>query len=105
MKRRIAFSESDPISNWDDDLFGYMRAQSKKGDEEKKKKNKENTAAAMPLEKDREITRVSPFRVSTFVSVGPVTIVDDFGTMARQDGAPVPHEHEFYRPSSRPSFP
>lgn len=96
-EKKIAFSESDPISNWDDDLFGYMRAQSKRGDEEEKKKNKEKTEAAMPLEKDREITRVSPFRVSTFVSVGPATIVSDFGTMARQDGDPVPHEHEFYR--------
>jgi len=96
-EKKIAFSESDPITNWDDDLFGYMRAQSKKGDEEEKAKNKEKTQAAMPLEKDCEVTRVSPFRVSTFVSVSPAQIVSDFGTMARQDGNPVPHEHEFYR--------
>jgi CRISPR-associated protein Cst2 len=96
-EKKIAFSESDPISNWDDDLFGYMRAPSKKGDEAEKDENVKSTAKAMPLEKDREITRVSPFRVSTFVSVGPATIVDDFGTMARQDGNPVPHEHQFYR--------
>jgi CRISPR-associated protein Cst2 len=96
-EKKIAFSESDPISNWDDDLFGYMRAQSKKGDEEEKAKNKEKTQSALPVEKDREVTRVSPFRVSTFVSVSPAAIVSDFGTMARQDGDPVPHEHEFYR--------
>lgn len=96
-EKKIAFSESDPITNWDDDLFGYMRAQSKKGDEDEKKRNKEKTEAALPLEKDREVTRVSPFRVSTFVSVAPSQIVSDFGTMARQDGDPVPHEHEFYR--------
>lgn len=96
-EKKIAFSESDPITNWDDDLFGYMRAQSKKGDDEEKKKNQEKTQEALPLEKDREVTRVSPFRVSTFVSVAPVNIVSDFGTMARQDGDPVPHEHEFYR--------
>lgn len=96
-EKKIAFSESDPISNWDDDLFGYMRAPSKKGDKEEKETNKEASKTAMPLEKDREITRVSPLRVSTFVSVGPATIVDDFGTMARQDGDPVPHEHQFYR--------
>ncbi len=96
-EKKIAFSESDPITNWDDDLFGYMRAQSKKGDDEEKAKNKEKTQAALPLEKDREVTRVSPFRVSTFVSVAPANIVSDFGTMARQDGDPVPHEHEFYR--------
>ncbi len=96
-EKKIAFSESNPISNWDDDLFGYMRAQSKKGDDAEKKDNQDKTKGAMPLEKDREITRVSPFRVSTFVAVGPSTIVDDFGTMARQDGDPVPHEHQFYR--------
>lgn len=96
-EKKIAFSESDPITNWDDDLFGYMRAQSKKGDDEEKKKNQEKSQEALPLEKDREVTRVSPFRVSTFVSVAPVNIVSDFGTMARQDGDPVPHEHEFYR--------
>lgn len=96
-EKKIAFSESNPISNWDDDLFGYMRAQSKKGDESEKAQNKAKTEGAMPLEKDREVTRVSPLRVSTFVSVGPAPIIDDFGTMARQDGDPVPHEHEFYR--------
>lgn len=96
-EKKIAFSESDPITNWDDDLFGYMRAQSKKGDAEEKKKNQEQTESALPLEKDREVTRVSPFRVSTFVAISPGSIVDDFGTMARQDGDPVPHEHQFYR--------
>lgn len=96
-EKKIAFSESDPITNWDDDLFGYMRAQSKKGDDEEKAKNKEKSQAALPLEKDREVTRVSPFRVSTFVSIAPASMVSDFGTMARQDGDPVPHEHEFYR--------
>ena len=60
-------------------------------------KNTEQTQAALPLEKDREVTRVSPFRVGTFVSISPSSIVSDFGTMARQDGNPVPHEHEFYR--------
>ncbi len=96
-EKKIAFSESDPITNWDDDLFGYMRAQSKKGDADEKKQNEEKTATALPLEKDREVTRVSPFRVSTFVAMSPGGIVDDFGTMARQDGDPVPHEHQFYR--------
>ncbi len=96
-EKKIAFSESDPVTNCDDDLFGYMRAPSKKGDADEKKANQDKTQSALPLEKDREITRVSPFRVSTFVSVGPSTIVDDFGTMSRQDGDPVPHEHQFYR--------
>lgn len=43
------------------------------------------------------MTRVSPFRVSTLVSLAPVGLVEDFGVMARQEGDPVPHEHQFYR--------
>jgi CRISPR-associated protein Cst2 len=96
---KIAFTESNPISNWDDDLFGYMRAPSKKADAEGADKT-----PLMPLEKDREVTRVSPFRVGTLVSVAPSPIVDDFGTMTRQDGNPVPHEHQFYRAHLRGLF-
>lgn len=87
---KIAYTDADPISYWDDDLFGYMRAPSKKTDATKELK-------ASPLEKDREITRVSPFRVSTFVSISPSRPITDFGTMTRQEGNPVPYEHEFYR--------
>lgn len=87
---KIAYTDADPLNYWDDDLFGYMRAPSKKTDAAKDVK-------ASPLEKDREITRVSPFRVSTFVSISPSRPVTDFGTMTRQEGDPVPYEHEFYR--------
>lgn len=98
-EKKIAFSESNPITNWDDDLFGYMRAPSKKSESEGKAETE-----MMPLEKDREITRVSPFRVSTLVAVAPSPIVDDFGTMTRQEGDPVPHEHQFYRAHLRGLF-
>jgi len=87
---KIAYTDANPIEFWDDDLFGYMRAPSKKSDAARDEK-------ASPLEKDREITRVSPFRVSTFVSISPSQPVSDFGTMTRQEGDPVPYEHEFYR--------
>lgn len=87
---KIAYTDANPIEFWDDDLFGYMRAPSKKSDAAKDEK-------ASPLEKDREITRVSPFRVSTFVSISVSRPVTDFGTMTRQQGDPVPYEHEFYR--------
>jgi CRISPR-associated protein Cst2 len=43
------------------------------------------------------LTRISPLRVSTFVAVSPVNISSDFGVMARQEGDPVPYEHQFYR--------
>jgi len=36
--------------------------------------------------------------------MAPVRIVDDFGTMARQDGDPVPHEHQFYRATLKGLF-
>jgi len=87
---KIAYTDANPISNWDDDLLGYMRAPSKRDDAAK-------DAAATPLEKDREITRVSPLRVGTMVAVAPSPIIDDFGTMTRQNRDPVLHEHEFYR--------
>ncbi|MFQ3684631.1 type I-B CRISPR-associated protein Cas7/Cst2/DevR, partial [Roseiflexus sp.] len=34
----------------------------------------------------------------------PVTITDDFGTMSRHDGDPVPHEHQFYRTTLKGLF-
>lgn len=94
---KIAYTDADPVKNWDDDLFGYMRAPSKRADAVKAEKT-------TPLEKDREITRVSPFRVGTFVAIAPSPIVSDFGTMTRQEGDPVPHEHEFYRAHLRGLF-
>ena len=94
---KIAYTDADPVENWDDDLFGYMRAPSKKTDAAK-------ASEATPLEKDREITRVSPFRVGTFVAIAPSPVVSDFGTMTRQNGDPVPYEHEFYRAHLRGLF-
>lgn len=79
-KKQQAYSAGDPISYWDDDLFGYMRAE-KKGDSDE----------------TGTVTRIAPFRTSTLVAAAPVEIVDDFGVMARMEGSPVLHEHEFYR--------
>lgn len=79
-KKQQAFTEGNPINYWDDDLLGYMRA-----------------------EKSETVTRVSPFRTSTLVSVKPVQVVDDFGVMARAPKAEgdkegvLLHGHEFYR--------
>lgn len=87
---KIAYTDADPVKNWDDDLFGFMRAPSKKTDATK-------AEGATPLDKDREITRVSPLRVSTFVAIASSAVESDFGTMTRQNGNPVPYEHEFYR--------
>lgn len=92
-EEKIAYTDSNPITWWDDDLFGYMRAP--------KKTSKEQKAAGTAQQRETEvvepITRVSPFRVSTLVSIAPVTITNDFGVMSRHEGNPVPHEHQLYR--------
>jgi len=88
---KIAYTDANPILYWDDDLFGYMRAPSKRAGA----RSEEPEAQQTPL--TGEITRISPLRTGTLVSLSPVRIVDDFGTMARQNGDPVPHEHQFYR--------
>jgi CRISPR-associated protein Cst2 len=79
-KKQQAYTVGDPIRYWDDDLLGYMRA-----------------------EKTETITRVSPFRTGTVVSIAPVQLVADFGVMARapkEEGdkqGVLLHGHEFYR--------
>jgi CRISPR-associated protein Cst2 len=79
-KKQQAYTAGDPITFYDDDLLGYMRAT-----------------------KEETVTRVSPFRTSTLVSIAPVQIVSDFGVMARiekQEGdkeGVVLHGHQFYR--------
>lgn len=91
-QRQQAYTQGDPIQYWDDDLLGYMRAiKDDKG-------------------KNITITRVSPFRTSTLVSVAPQNIQNDFGVMARgkkeegsKDGA-VLHSHEFYRTTLKGMF-
>ena len=88
---KIAYTDANPILYWDDDLFGYMRAPSKRAGARSETQDVQQT----PL--TGEITRISPLRTGTLVSLAPVRIVDDFGTMARHNGDPVPHEHQFYR--------
>ncbi|HCE17400.1 MAG TPA: type I-B CRISPR-associated protein Cas7/Cst2/DevR [Anaerolinea thermolimosa] len=92
---KIAYTDANPILYWDDDLFGYMRAPSKKTEAANARESSglvaEGTLTA------ETVTRVSPFRVSTLVSIAPVRLVEDFGTMSRQEGNPVPHGHQFYR--------
>jgi CRISPR-associated protein Cst2 len=90
-EEKVAYTDANPLLWWDDDLFGYMRAPGKE-----KKGKKEGEEPTTPLE-GSAITRISPLRVSTFVSVAPVNIVDDFGVMSRQEGDPTPFEHQFYR--------
>lgn len=78
--KQQAFTEGNPLRYWDDDLFGYMRAE--RGEER---------------EKGDALTRIAPLRTSTLVSAAPAETVTDFGVMARAEGYSVVFEHEFYR--------
>ncbi|MCC7206024.1 MAG: DevR family CRISPR-associated autoregulator, partial [Anaerolineae bacterium] len=96
-EEKVAYVDANPIKYWDDDLLGYMRAPGKA-----KKGKTAETDPALEAMTDigpdvSALTRISPLRVSTLVSVSPVHLTEDFGVMARQDGEPVPHAHNFYR--------
>ncbi|BBL79856.1 type I-B CRISPR-associated protein Cas7/Cst2/DevR [Rubrobacter xylanophilus] len=99
---KVAYPDANPIIYWDDDLFGYMRAPSKKVEAVEAREGDESQKQFTEVE--GTITRVSPFKVSTLVSVGPVNLTEDFGVMSRHDGDPVPHEHQFYRTTLKGLF-
>lgn len=75
-KDKIAFTKANPFVFPDDDVFGYMRAQS--------------------AAEGGTLTRLSPLKTSPLVSILPHNPTDDFGVMSRHNGDPVPHEHQFY---------
>lgn len=101
-EEKVAYTDANPLVFWDDDLFGYMRAPSKK--ETAKAKREADASRAGETETTDTITRVSPLRVSTLVALAPSTPTSDFGTMSRHEGNPVPHEHQFYRATLRGLF-
>ncbi len=101
-EKKVAYTDANPIQWWDDDLFGYMRAPSKKTEAVELREADTSQENLTPV--DETVTRVSPFRVGTLVSIAPTTIVDDFGTMSRHEGDPVPHEHQFYRTTLKGLF-
>lgn len=101
-EEKIAYTDANPIRWWDDDLFGYMRAPSKR--ESARARREADTSRAGETETVDTVTRVSPFRVSTLVSIAPATPTSDFGVMARHEGDPVPHEHQFYRTTLKGLF-
>lgn len=101
-ENKVAYTDANPIEYWDDDIFGYMRAQSKKKDAREGRgaeSNRQNETATTTT-----ITRVSPFRMSTLVALAPEGITSDFGVMSRHTGDPVPYEHQFYRATLKGIF-
>lgn len=102
-EEKIAYTDANPIKWWDDDLFGYMRAPSKR--EGAKAKRESDAALMSSTETVDTVTRVSPFRMSTLISIAPLTqLTEDFGVMARHEGNPVPHEHQFYHTTLKGLF-
>lgn len=101
-EEKIAYTDANPIKWWDDDLFGYMRAPSRRESARAGREADASRAGETPT--DSTVTRVAPFRVSTLVSIAPVSITNDFGVMARHEGDPVPHEHQFYRTTLKGLF-
>jgi CRISPR-associated protein Cst2 len=101
---KVAYTDANPIRYWDDDLFGYMRAPSSKKAAQEARAADTSRASETPLTEGVTLTRAAPFRVGTLVSIAPVAITDDFGTMSRHEGDPVPHEHQFYRTTLKGQF-
>lgn len=83
--KNIAFTNADPVSYPDDDVFGYMRAATEEYEEKGKKKSRNIT-----------VTRVSPLKNSALVSVASVRPVSNWASMARQEGDSVPYARQEY---------
>lgn len=101
-EEKVAYTDANPIKYWDDDLFGYMRAPSRR--ESARAKREADGSRVGETETTDTVTRAAPFRVSTLVSLAPVQPTSDFGTMSRHEGDPVPHEHQFYRTTLKGLF-
>lgn len=101
-EEKVAYTDANPLRFYDDDLFGYMRAPSQTA--AAKAKREADPSRAGETKTTDTVTRAAPFRVSTLVSLGPVSVTSDFGTMSRHEGFPVPHEHQFYRTTLRGLF-
>jgi len=91
---KIAFTAADPIKYADDDIFGYMKAakdvvvddQGKPVLDKKGKEQKQNVT----------VTRVSALKNSVIVSVSATRTVENWSSMARQEGDSVPYTKEEY---------
>ncbi|MEG3070438.1 MAG: type I-B CRISPR-associated protein Cas7/Cst2/DevR [Candidatus Syntrophopropionicum ammoniitolerans] len=101
-EKKIAYTDANPVRYWDDDLFGYMRAPSKRKSAQAERDADQSRAGE--TETTDTVTRAAPFRVGTLVSLAPARPTTDFGVMSRHEGDPVPHEHQFYRTTLKGLF-
>jgi CRISPR-associated protein Cst2 len=95
---KIAYTDANPILYAEDDLFGYMRAPGGSNEVQAAWAQAGLTDQERDGKKFVTLTRVSPFKVSTLLSIAPLReLAFDYGTMSRGESDPVPHVHEFYR--------
>lgn len=85
-ENKIAFTNANPIKFPDDDVFGYMRAASEEVTDEKGKKKSVNIT----------VTRISPLKNSAIISAASVRPVENWSSMARQEGDAVPYAKQEY---------
>ncbi|EAY25593.1 type I-B CRISPR-associated protein Cas7/Cst2/DevR [Microscilla marina] len=92
--KKIAFTAANPITFADDDVFGYMKAAKEvktddQGEPVLSKGGKEQKV-------DVTVTRSSPLRNSAIISVAATRTVENWSSMARQEGDSVPYSKEEY---------
>ena len=84
---KIAYTEADPMTYPDDDMFGYMRAG---------KKTIVDPDTGQEKKINATLTRVSPLKNSALIAVSYNPIVQHWSTMARQEGDAVPYGKDEY---------
>ena len=83
---KIAYTSTNPLKYADDDVFGYMKAAKEEITSENGKKKNQNIT----------VTRVSPLKNSVLISVAPVSVAENWSSMARQEGDSVPYVKQEY---------
>jgi CRISPR-associated protein Cst2 len=83
---KIAFTSADPFKYADDDVFGYMKAATEKVTDDKGKEKSVNIT----------VTRVSPLKNSAIISAASINPVENWSSMARQEGDSVPYSKQEY---------
>ncbi len=91
---KIAFTAADPVKYPDDDIFGYMKAAKETVKDEEGKPSKDNKGKEK--KENVTVTRVSPLKNSVIVSVSSTNTVENWSSMARQEGDSVPYSKEEY---------
>ncbi len=85
-ENKIAFTNANPIEFPDDDVFGYMRAASEEVVNKNGKKKNVNIT----------VTRISPLKNSAIVSAASVRPVENWSSVARQEGDAVAYAKQEY---------